>query len=201
MLLFSLVPRVRNVLEVRAQFRGASDAPIAIEVHPRVRVIFPSLHEPRLHRLVARVVERAVSLQRIPNAPVEVIPVPRTAPERDMTHARLLHHHPRDRSVYLPHHLPELLPVAQVPEEVVVVVHQGDDPNDEPVKLRVVSEAIPEDRFRSVAVERCEPVAALGGDEVDRVVAVPVLEAVFSVEELVRGRGGSRGSGSGCSSG
>lgn len=76
---FPLVPRVWNLFQKRFELHRASDATVAIQVDARVRVIAIITHDPRRHRLVARVVERAKRLQHIAQTTVEVIrPLDRT---------------------------------------------------------------------------------------------------------------------------
>src|SRR5437773_4213686 len=83
---------------------------------------------------------------------------------------------------------PSSAPTFKIALSVIVVVHQRRNQRRERVEFRVVVEAVPEDRFGLFRLECWEFVATARGDEVDRVVAVPVLEAVLSLEEFVAGR-------------
>jgi hypothetical protein len=65
------------------------------------------------------------------------------------------------------------------------VAEQTRDPRNETILLGVVIEPVPEDQLRLFRREGMGAVAGFAGDEIDGVVAVPVLEAVTPVEELV----------------
>lgn len=85
------------------------------------------------------------------------------------------------------HHFAEVVPVLQVAEGVVMIVEKRSDPRCESMEFRVMIESVPEDFLGLLGFECVESIADFGGDEVDGVVAIPVLEAVLSIPELVRG--------------
>ena len=89
----------------------------------------------------------------------------------------------------LAHHGTELLTCAKVTQGVIVVVHDGCDPGHESVEFRVMVEAVPENQLCFVGIKSRKLIATARGDEVDAVVAVPMLEAMLSVIKLVRGIG------------
>ena len=79
------------------------------------------------------------------------------------------------------HHLPKQLGIFDVTDCVIVVVYKRDDPGDELILAGPMVEPVEEDRFGFFSGERRIAVAASSGDEVDGVVAIPVLEAVTAV--------------------
>jgi hypothetical protein len=91
--------------------------------------------------------------------------------------------------VKFPHHLAEAFRVFEIAEGVVMVIGQRRDPGDETVLSGPMVEAIPEDQLGLLGSESGKTVAASSGDEIDGVVAIPVLKAVFVVPMLVGGVG------------
>ena len=83
------------------------------------------------------------------------------------------------------HEFPHIASIFDVSEKVIVIVEQRDDPQDESEFLRVMEESIPENRFGFFGLEDVRFLATARRQEVDAVVAIPVLEAVLSVVELV----------------
>ena len=65
-----------------------------------------------------------------------------------------------------------------------MIVEQGRHPRNESVEVGVVVETIPEDCFGGFGLKSEMAVAATGGDEIDGVVAIPMLEAMLGTEEL-----------------
>jgi hypothetical protein len=59
-----------------------------------------------------------------------------------------------------------------------MIVHHGRDPGDEAMKVCVEAKPIPENRFRGFRLERWEPLSTTRGNEVNRIVSIPMLEAM-----------------------
>lgn len=74
------------------------------------------------------------------------------------------------------HEWTEILARLQVSKCVVMVVNQGRHPWDETVPRRVMIEAIPEHGLCFLGSKGRESISTSCGDEVDRVVAIPVFE-------------------------
>jgi hypothetical protein len=183
----SVVPCVRDVFQECLEPDRLRHGGLNVHHHLRVGVIAVVPHEPRAHRLEQRVPVRAAHLQHVADAPVEVIFVACCPPEGQVAHRKGVVYKLRDRAVKVLDELPDVLAVLDVPERVVVVVHQRRDRGHVAVAVAVEVEAVPEDRLCAFGAERGELVAAARGDEIDRVVAVPVLEPVAPVEEFVTG--------------
>ena len=171
--------RIGDIFEERVQLDGTRDGAFEFDVDARVgiRAVIP--HEPRADGLHEGVIVRAAQLQHVADAPVEVVLVSGAASEGQQAHLQHVVHELRDRSVQSLYHGPEVLADLEVAERVIVVVEKSRDERDESVERCPVREAVPEDQLRVFGVERREAIAAPGGDEVDGVVAVPVLEPVL----------------------
>src|SRR6266550_4540185 len=85
-------------------------------------------------------------------------------------------HQLRHRTVNSLHHRAEVLADAQVTLGVIVIVEQGSSERGKPEVLGPMVEPIPEDGFGFLRCEGAKSVATARRDEVDGVVAVPVLE-------------------------
>lgn len=80
------------------------------------------------------------------------------------------------------HHGAEVRSEHQIAQDVIVIVEEGCDEPGESKLLCLVEDAIPEDRFGFFRFKRSVPVPTSRGDEIDRVVAIPMLEAVLRSE-------------------
>jgi hypothetical protein len=67
-----------------------------------------------------------------------------------------------------------------------MIIEERRDPRDETEHLRVLAELFPEDEFRALVRECGSAITDARGDEVDAVVSIPVLEAMFVFEVLAR---------------
>ena len=84
----------------------------------------------------------------------------------------------------------EVFSSLEVPDEVIVVDQEGDDPGDEVVSRAVVVEAVPEDLFRVLRSEIVETITDFGGNEVNGVVALAVGTLAWSLKRPRRCVGG-----------
>ena len=81
---------------------------------------------------------------------------------------------------------------------MIVIVYQRRDSGDEAEFGGVMLKAIPEDRFGFFGFESAVLVSNTRGDEVDRVVAIPVLKAVVVLVIFVARLGSATETGHGC---
>jgi hypothetical protein len=90
--------------------------------------------------------------------------------------------------VKLSHHRTQFLALLQIADGVIVVVKQRRHPWDKSVLGGVVVESVPEDFLRALGLKCGELIATARGDEIDSVVAVPMLESMLTVEDVRFGR-------------
>jgi hypothetical protein len=178
---------------------GPFEPAFQFDADVRVRVVLIAPDEPGADGLVERVPVRPAALLLVADATVEVVVAVLHAPERSATHGEEVVHQLRGRTVQALHHGAEVVTDLQVPQRVVMVVHQRGHPRDETILGGPVVEAVPEDLLRPFGFEGGKPVGALGRDEVDGVVAIPVFEpmlALIPLQPLMRAFAESDHSGS-----
>ena len=152
----------------------------------RVGVVSIVFDDSVSYGLEKNVPERGLELTHA-QAPVEIVVVTSTAPERNSTLGENIVHEFCDRSMQLAHHRAELFAICEITQLVVMVIHQRGDDRDESVNGCEVLESIPEDRLCFLGFECRISVSTPRGDEVNAVVPVPVFALVAPIEELVRG--------------
>ena len=95
-------------------------------------------------------------------------------------------HQLRHRPVQSLHHPLELHALAQIPERVIVIVHQRRHPRLKGELISVILETIPKDRLGLLTRKRREPISATCGDEIHLIVNVPMLKAMLTAEVFPR---------------
>lgn len=101
----------------------------------------------------------------------------RHAPLATLTRKHIIHQL-RYGSMQLAHEFAQLHANLEIPHEVVMVIHQRCDPRRELVSSRVILKSIPEHRLGWLACKRRMTTPASRGDEVDLIVAIPMLERI-----------------------
>lgn len=185
MIPLSIVTSVRDRLQESVEFCRTGDGAIELYIYSGVRIVAMMAHEPGAHRLEKRVSIGAAHLEDIADATVEVVLIASPAPERKVARWQQVVDQLCYRAVQALHELPEILTGSEVAKSVIVVIEEGRDAGDETEFICVMIEAVPKDQFRSFGIESGEFVSTARGDEVDRVIAIPVLEAMTTFEELV----------------
>ena len=183
----SFVSSIRHIFQECSQLDRAGNRDVSLDAHARVRIESIIADDFMSDALKKRVSICSRCLKHISNATIEVILIAGFAPEGDEARRERVVHQFCHGAVNVLHERAEVFAGLQVTERVVMIVHQARDPRDEAILLAVVFEAIPEDQFRLLGSERGEAVATARGDEIDGVVAIPMLEAVQSLEKFVVG--------------
>ena len=81
----------------------------------------------------------------------------------------------------LAHHLSQLAPRFEISQRVVMVAQQSRHPRSETMLRCVLIKLLPENLLCPFRLECMQAIANFGGDEVDAVVSVPVLESVATL--------------------
>jgi hypothetical protein len=183
----ALIPRIRQTLKKRIELHGSRDRAIKIDVHVRMRILPMIVHQLVPHRLQQRVPICPSRLQHVSDAPVKVVLVPFASPERQVPRWKQVIHQLRNRAMNVLHERAKVFTNLKITKCVIVIVQKGRHPGDKTVALTVVIEPVPEDQLCLLGFKRGILVAAPRCDEVDAVVAVPVLEPVNAFIELVPG--------------
>jgi len=181
-----LVPWIADAVHKGVHLQCSLDTGVYFDVDARVRVIVPVGDDLRVDGLEERVAIGAAALKLVTKAPVVIVFDATVAPEGKVMLEDVVDQLGDGTVNALDHHT-QVHADFEVSNGVIVVVEKCCDPGDETEVLRPVIEAIPEDRFRFFGFEGVEAVAHLCGDEVDGVVAIPMLEPVLSVGVLVFG--------------
>ncbi|MFI5378522.1 MAG: hypothetical protein ACHRHE_04435 [Tepidisphaerales bacterium] len=172
------------MLHERVQFSGALNSAFEFNPHVSIRVLLPVRNQSGSNRLQQRVLIRQSRLPLISQAPVEVVSFASFSPERHDTLRQQIIDQLGNRAVERSHEGSEVLSDSEVTDSVIVVHEERCDPWDETEVSTVVIEAIPEYTFGLRGLEREDAISGLGGDEIDSVIAIPVLEAVVTFEEF-----------------
>src|SRR5688572_12027608 len=180
-----VVPWIVDAVHEVVSCQREPDAFIDVDVHARVWILTPILDQLCTDGLEERVSIREAALLFVSEATVEIVFDAVVAPEGEMTHRERVVDELGDRTVDALDHLAQVCADLEVADRVVVVVEERSDPESEAEVGGPMVESVPEDRLCLLGFERAETFARLGRDEVDGVVAIPVLEAVFPVGVFV----------------
>jgi hypothetical protein len=178
--LLLVIAFVGDVFHEGAERLGAGDGALEVNTDARVRIIAPIFYESGTDTLSKHVSVRAAALQLVADAAIEIIAFARFAPEGQVSLGQRVIDKFCNRAMETLHHGAEVVADLQVAQRVVMIVHQRCHAWNETIFARPVLEAVPENVLGVFGFECRELVATPRGDEVNRVVAVPVFEAFAS---------------------
>jgi len=171
-------------MEKCAKFKGASNPAFNLDLHVGVFVVSIISAELMPGALCERVPVRSTTLQRITDAPVKVIVQVSIAPEGNSSNLQCVIDQLRYRTMQSLHHAAQVLTDSQKPQGVIVVAQQRRDPRNVPEFVGPMVESVPKDRFGVFGLKCVESIATFRGDEVDRVVTIPMLETVTPIHKF-----------------